>query len=88
MFLQVSLFNLIAGNIPGARKSNDPVCGGDTLAAAVTRAQARKGTAIKPLIINDVLFKLPSPIKNYQDHIQQEEDSLKKYQDLKEAIKN
>ena len=44
--LRDSLFELVIGNIPGARKSNDPVCGKETCAAAVTRAQARNEAAI------------------------------------------
>ena len=51
--LQDPLFDLVIGNIPGARNLDDPVPGVETCAAAVTRAQARKDATIKPLVAKD-----------------------------------
>ena len=47
-------FDLVIGNIPGARKPDDPVPSVETCAAAITRAQARKDATIKPLAMKDV----------------------------------
>ena len=48
--LRDPLFDLVIGNIPEARNSDDPVPGVETYAAAVMRAQARKDVTIIPLL--------------------------------------
>ena len=52
--LRDPLLDLVIGNIPGARNPNDPVPCVEACAAAVTRAQARKNTTIKPLAAKEV----------------------------------
>ena len=52
--LRDHLFDLVIGNISGARNPDDPISGVETCAAAVTRAQARKDATIKPLAARDV----------------------------------
>ena len=48
--LRNPLFDLVIGNIPGARNLDNLVPGVKTCAAAVTRAQARRGATIKSLV--------------------------------------
>ena len=52
--LRDPLFDLVIGNIPGARNPDNPVSGVETCAAAVTRAQARKDITVKPLVTKEV----------------------------------
>ena len=52
--LRDPLFDLVIGNIPGARNPNDHVPDMESCAAAVTRAQAGKNVTIKPLVAKDV----------------------------------
>ena len=52
--LRDPLFDLVIGNIPGARNPDDPISGVETCAAAVTRAQARKDATIKHLVAKDL----------------------------------
>ena len=52
--LRDPLFDVGIGNIPGARNPDDPVSGGETCAAAVTRAQARKDITVKSLVTKEV----------------------------------
>ena len=53
--LRDPLFDLVIGNISGARNPDDTVPGAETCAAAITRAQARKDATIKPLAAKDVM---------------------------------
>ena len=48
------LFNLVIGNIPGARNPDDTVPGVETCTAAVTTVQARKDITVKPLVTKEV----------------------------------
>ena len=52
--LRDPLFDLVIGNVSGARNPADPVPGVETCSAVVTRAQTRKETSIKPLVAKDV----------------------------------
>ena len=52
--LRDPLFDLVIGNIPGARNPDDPVPGVETCAAAVKKAYARKDITVKPLVTKDV----------------------------------
>ena len=65
--LRDPLFDLVNGNIPGARNPNDPVSGVETCAAAVTRAQARKDITDKPLVAKEVTVRLPLRRTNWQN---------------------
>ena len=80
------LFDLVIGNIPGARNSDDPVSGMETCAAAVTRAQARKDITVKPLVTKEVMTQT-SITKNELAKLQQEDTTLKKYADLEDAVR-
>ena len=52
--LRDPLFDLVIGNIPGARNLDDPVPGVETCATAVTRARARKDITVQPLVTKEV----------------------------------
>ena len=84
--LRDPLFNLVIGNIPGARNPDDPVPDVETCAAAVTRAQARKDATIKPLVARDVTAQT-SVTKNELAKLQQEDTAPEKYVDLKDAVR-
>ena len=84
--LRDPLFDLIVGNIPGARKPDDPVPGVETCAAAVTRAPARKYATIKPLAARDVTAQT-SVTKDELAKLQQEDTTLEKYVNLKDAVR-
>ena len=79
------MFNLVIGNIPGARSPVDPVSCVETCAAVVTRAQARKD-AMKPLFARDVTAQT-FITKDEFAKLQQEDTALKKYVDLKNAVR-
>ena len=83
--LRDPLFDLVIGNIPGARNPDDPVPGVETCAAAVTKAQARKYITVKSLVTKDVTAQT-SITKNELAKLQQEENTLVKYVDLKDAV--
>ena len=83
--LRDPLFDLVIGNIPGARNPDDPVPGVETCAAAVTKAQARKDITVKSLVTKDVTAQT-SITKNELAKLQQEENTLVKYVDLKDAV--
>ena len=84
--LQDPLFDMVIGNIPGARNPDDPVSGVEICAAAVTRAQARKDIIVKPLVTKDVTAQT-SITKNELAQLQQEDTTLKKYADLEDAVR-
>ena len=52
--LRDPLFDLVIGNIPKPRNSDDSVPSEETCAAAVTRTQARKDITLKPLVTKEV----------------------------------
>ena len=83
--LRDPLFDLVIGNIPGAQNPDDPVPGGETCAAAVTRAQARKDITVKPLVTKETAQT--SITKNELAKLQQEDNTLEKYVDLKNAVR-
>ena len=83
--LRDPLFDLVIGNIPGARNPNDPVPGVETSAAAVKRAQARKDMAVKPLVTKEVTAQT-AITKNELAKLQQEDNTLQKYADLENAV--
>ena len=80
--LRDPLFDLITGNIPGARNPYDLVFGVETCAAAVTRAKARKDATIKPLVTKDVTAQT-SITNDELAKLQVKDNTLKKYVDLR-----
>ena len=84
--LRDPLFDLVIGNIPGARNPNEPVAGVKTCAAAVTRAQTWEDATIKPLAAKEVTLQT-SVTKNELVKLQQEDTTLKKYVNLKDAVR-
>ena len=84
--LRDPLFDLVIGNIPDARNPDNSVPGVETCAAAVTRTQARKDATIKPLAAKDVTAQT-SITKNELVKLQQEDTTLEKYVDLKDAVR-
>ena len=84
--LRDPLFDLVIGNIPGARNPDDPVPSVETYAAAVTRAQARKDATIKPLVAKDVTAQT-SVTKVELTKLKQEDTAREKYVDLKNAVR-
>ena len=80
------MFDLVIGNIPGARNLDDPVPGVETCAAAVTRAQSWNDATIKPLVAKDVTAQT-SNTKDELAKMQQGDTALEKYMDLKDAVR-
>ena len=80
------MFDLVIGNIPGPRNPDDPVPDVEICAAAVTRAQARKDITVKPLVAKDVTAQT-SVSKDELAKLQQEDTTLEKYVDLKDAVR-
>ena len=84
--LRDPLFDLVIGNVPGARNPDDPVPDVETYAAAVMRAQARKNITVKPLVTKEVTAQT-SVTKDELAKLQQEDTTLKKYADLEDAVR-
>ena len=84
--LRDPLFDLVIGNIPGARNPNDLAPGVEMCAAAVTRAQARKDITIKPLVTKDVTAHT-FITKNELAKLQREDNTLEKYANLEDAVR-
>ena len=84
--LRDPLFDLVIGNIPGARTPDDPVPSVETCAATVTRAQARKDITVKPLVTKEVTTQA-SITKNELAKLQQEDTTLEKYAYLADAVR-
>ena len=80
--LQDPLFDLIIGNVPGARRSDDPNPEWGVVTAMATRAQARSGKDPKPLKMKEVTDKMSI---NKKDLIktQEEDPTLQKLKQLK-----
>ena len=84
--LQDPLFDLVIGNIPGARNLDNPVPGVETCAAVATRSQTRKDITVKPLVTKEVTAQT-SIAKNELAKLQQEDVTLEKYVDLEDAVR-
>ena len=84
--LRDPLFDVVIGNISGARNPDDPVSGVETCAAAVTKAQALKDITVKPLVTKEVTAQT-SITKNELAKLQQEDRTLEKYVDLKDDVR-
>ena len=76
--LRDPLFDLVIGNIPGARNPGDSVPGVETCAAAVTKAQARKDITVKPLVTKEATTQT-SITKNELAKLQQQDNTFEKY---------
>ena len=67
MCMKDPLFDLIIGNVPGARKLNDPNPEWGVVAAAVTRAQARERGNPKPLkVTSKMVVDKEELVKRYR----------------------
>ena len=75
------LFDLIIGNVPGARKSDDPNPERGVVTAVATRAQARSGIDLKPLKMKEVTDKM-SINKKDLIKMQEEDPTLQKLKRL------
>ena len=80
--LQGPLFDLIIGNVSGARRSDDPNPEWGVVTAVATRAQARSGKDPKPLKMKEVTDKL-SMNKKDRIKMQEEDPTLQKFKQLK-----
>ena len=80
--LQDPLFDLIIGNVPGARRSDDPNPDWGVVMAMTTRAQDWSGKDPKPLKMNEVTNKM-SINKKDLIKIQEEDPTLQKIKQLK-----
>ena len=80
--LQEPLFDLIIGNVPGARRSYDPNPEWGVVTAVATRAQARSGKDPKPLKMKEVTDKMSINKKNLIK-MQEEDPTLQKLKQLK-----
>ena len=83
--LQDPLFDLIVGNIQGAREPDDPDVKRDVAAAVVTRSQARKDIVDPPLKVKKIASDRVVT-KERLCSMQQEDESLRKYGDMKDII--
>ena len=82
--LKDPLYELIIGNIPGARVPDDPDETWCVKAAAITRSQARMSTETKPLKVAEIKDQLAIS-KNRLIQLQEEKLFLSKYM-KKEAL--
>ena len=79
MCMKDPLFDLIIGNVPGARKPNDPNPEWGVVAAAVTRAQAREHGNSKPLKVKEVTSKMAvDRLKEELVRLKEENSTLQK----------
>ena len=78
LYLRDPLYQLIIGNIPGARAPDDPDETWCVEAAAVTRSQPRKSTESKPLKLAKAMNQM-AVTKNKLIQLQGENPSLSKY---------
>ena len=80
--LQNPLFDLIIGNMPGARRSDDPNPEWGVVTAVATRAQAWSGKDPKSLKMKEVTYKMSI---NKEDFIKmlQDDPTLQKLKQLK-----
>ena len=82
--LQDPLFDLIIGNVPGARRSDDPNPEWEVVTAVAARAQARSGKNPKPLKMKEVTDKI-SINKKDLIKMQEKDHTLQKLKQLKET---
>ena len=80
--LRDPLFDLIIGNVPGARRSDDPTPEWGVVTAVAIRAQARSGKDPKPLEMKEVTDKMSINKKDFIK-MQEEDSTLQKLQQLK-----
>ena len=80
--LQDPLLDLIIGNVPGARRSDDPNPEWGVVTAVATRAQARSGKDPKPLKMKKVTDKM-SINKKELIEMQEEDPTLQKLKQMK-----
>ena len=80
--LQHPLFDLIIGNVPGARRSGDPNPEWGVVTAVATRAQARSGKDPKPLKMKEVTDKMSINKKDLIE-MHEEDPTLQKLKQLK-----
>ena len=80
--LQDPLYDIIIGNVPGARRSDNPNPEWGVVTAEATRAQARSGKDPKPLKMKEVTDKMSI---NKKDIIKmrEEDPTLQKLKQLK-----
>ena len=82
--LKDPLFDLIIGNVPGARGPGDPNPEWGVVAAVVTRAQARESKEPKPLKVKDVTKEMAVD-KEELIKLQEEDTTLERFKKLKGA---
>ena len=82
MLAQDPFFDLIIGNEPGARRSDDPNPEWGVVTAVATRALARSGKEPKPLTMKEVMDKM-SINKKDLIKMQEEDPTLQKLKQLK-----
>ena len=83
--LQDPLFDLIIGNVPGARRSDDPNRELGVVTTVATRAQARSGKDPKPLTMTEVTDKM-SINKKGLIMMQEEDPTLQKLKQLQGIV--
>ena len=79
------LFNLIIGNALGARRLDDPNTKWSMLAAVATKAKKRASKGSKPLNVQEVAGKGTISKKDLM-RWQEDDPSLRKFQDVKEEV--
>ena len=82
MCMKDPLFDLIIGNVPEARKPDDPDPKWGVVAAAVTRAQARDRRDLKPLKVKEVTSKM-AVNKEELIRLQEEDSTLQRFKETK-----
>ena len=85
MCMKEPVFDLIIGNVPGARKPNDLNPEWGVVAAAVTRAQARERGKSKPLKVKKVTSRMAVD-KEELVRLQEEDSTLQKFKETKETV--
>ena len=85
MCMSDPIFELIVGNIPGARAANDENKEWCVPAAVVTRARAKQETRSRPLLVASSADELPVT-KNQLMQLQEEDESLDKFKNSSEAV--
>ena len=85
MCMSDPIFELIVGNIPGARAANDENKEWCVPAAVVTRARAKQETRSRPLLVASSADELPVT-KNQLMQLQEEDESLDKLKNSSEAV--
>ena len=83
--LQDPLFELIVGNIEGEIEPDDPDVKWDVAAAVVTRSQAHKDIVDPPLKVKEITSD-GVVTKERLGSMQREDESLRKYGDMKDII--